>query len=73
MLHGCVRESGMLGDTFTEYLDRKIEQLDPVERAVLMIGLFEPVCAPWKIEGIPQDFSFGSHRSVGWEGSPSSL
>jgi glycine cleavage system aminomethyltransferase T/glycine/D-amino acid oxidase-like deaminating enzyme len=25
----------------------------------LMIGLFEPVCAPWKIEGIPQDFSFG--------------
>ena len=25
----------------------------------LMIGLFEPVCAPWKIEGIPNDFSFG--------------
>jgi 4-methylaminobutanoate oxidase (formaldehyde-forming) len=25
----------------------------------LMIGLFEPLCAPWKIEGIPQDFSFG--------------
>ena len=25
----------------------------------LMIGLFEPVCAPWKIDGIPQDFSFG--------------
>ncbi|MBM4373663.1 MAG: GcvT family protein [Deltaproteobacteria bacterium] len=25
----------------------------------LMIGMFEPVCAPWKIEGIPQDFSFG--------------
>jgi glycine cleavage system aminomethyltransferase T/glycine/D-amino acid oxidase-like deaminating enzyme len=25
----------------------------------LMIGLFEPKCAPWKIEGIPQDFSFG--------------
>jgi 4-methylaminobutanoate oxidase (formaldehyde-forming) len=25
----------------------------------LMIGLFEPVCAPWKIEGIPQDFTFG--------------
>ena len=26
----------------------------------LMIGLFEPVCAPWKVEGIPDDFSFGS-------------
>ncbi|MBN8611769.1 MAG: GcvT family protein [Deltaproteobacteria bacterium] len=25
----------------------------------LMIGLFEPVCAPWKIDGIPSDFSFG--------------
>lgn len=25
----------------------------------LMVGMFEPVCAPWKIEGIPQDFSFG--------------
>jgi 4-methylaminobutanoate oxidase (formaldehyde-forming) len=25
----------------------------------LMIGMFEPKCAPWKIEGIPSDFSFG--------------
>ncbi len=25
----------------------------------LMVGLFEPVCAPWKIERIPEDFSFG--------------
>ncbi|MFT3839223.1 MAG: FAD-dependent oxidoreductase [Myxococcaceae bacterium] len=25
----------------------------------LMIGMFEPVCAPWKIEGVPEDFSFG--------------
>lgn len=25
----------------------------------LMPGLFEPVCAPWKVEGIPPDFSFG--------------
>ena len=24
----------------------------------LMIGLFEPVCAPWKVEGIPGDSSF---------------
>jgi heterotetrameric sarcosine oxidase gamma subunit len=24
----------------------------------LMVGLFEPVCAPWKIEGIPADCSF---------------
>ncbi len=25
----------------------------------LMIGLFEPVCAPWNIDGAPEDFSFG--------------
>ena len=25
----------------------------------LMIGLFEPVCAPWKLNGIPDNFSFG--------------
>ena len=25
----------------------------------LMIGLFEPVCAPWNVKKIPQDFSFG--------------
>lgn len=25
----------------------------------LLIGLFEPLSAPWKVGGIPQDFSFG--------------
>jgi 4-methylaminobutanoate oxidase (formaldehyde-forming) len=25
----------------------------------LMLGLFEPVCAPWRVEGIPDGFSFG--------------
>ena len=25
----------------------------------LMIGLFEPICAPWNVGGIPEDFSFG--------------
>jgi glycine cleavage system aminomethyltransferase T/glycine/D-amino acid oxidase-like deaminating enzyme len=25
----------------------------------LMIGLFEPVCAPWNVDGVPEDFSFG--------------
>jgi 4-methylaminobutanoate oxidase (formaldehyde-forming) len=28
------------------------------EGAGLMVGLFEPVCAPWKIEGIPTDLPF---------------
>lgn len=29
------------------------------EMGGLMIGLFEPVCAPWKLAGVPDDFSFG--------------
>jgi glycine cleavage system aminomethyltransferase T/glycine/D-amino acid oxidase-like deaminating enzyme len=29
------------------------------EGSGLMIGLFEGVCAPWKVEGIPSNFSFG--------------
>jgi 4-methylaminobutanoate oxidase (formaldehyde-forming) len=29
------------------------------EMGGLMVGLFEPVCAPWKVEGVPQGFSFG--------------
>jgi 4-methylaminobutanoate oxidase (formaldehyde-forming) len=29
------------------------------ETGGLMIGLFEPVCAPWMVDGVPDDFSFG--------------
>ncbi|MFC1838472.1 FAD-dependent oxidoreductase [Thermodesulfobacteriota bacterium] len=29
------------------------------EMGGIMVGIFEPVCAPWKIKGIPDDFSFG--------------
>lgn len=32
----------------------------------LMIGLFEPVCAPWRVGGVPQDFSFGE-LSPDWD------
>ncbi|MBO0763898.1 MAG: GcvT family protein, partial [Hyphomicrobiaceae bacterium] len=28
------------------------------ESGGLLVGLFEPVCAPWKVEGIPADFCF---------------
>jgi 4-methylaminobutanoate oxidase (formaldehyde-forming) len=32
----------------------------------LMIGLFEPVCAPWSVGGVPDDFSFGT-LSPDWD------
>jgi len=25
----------------------------------IMVGMFEPECAPWRVDGIPADFSFG--------------
>ena len=30
------------------------------ETGGLMVGLFEPVAAPWRLDGIPLDFSFGT-------------
>jgi 4-methylaminobutanoate oxidase (formaldehyde-forming) len=30
------------------------------EVGAMMIGLFEPICAPWSVGGVPEDFSFGS-------------
>ena len=36
------------------------------ESGGLMIGLFEPKCAPWKLERIPDDFSFGKIPPV-WD------
>ena len=32
----------------------------------LMIGLFEPVCAPWHVDRIPEEFSFGE-LSPDWD------
>ncbi len=29
------------------------------ETGGMMVGLFEPDCAPWRVDGIPEDFSFG--------------
>jgi 4-methylaminobutanoate oxidase (formaldehyde-forming) len=36
------------------------------ETGGLMVGLFEPEAAPWRPEGIPQDFSFGT-LPADWE------
>jgi N utilization substance protein B len=38
---GCLRESDSLMGAISGVLDRPIEQLDPIERAALTIGVFE--------------------------------
>ena len=41
LLHGVIRDSEALSADLTPCLDRPIEQLSPVERAVLLVAAFE--------------------------------
>ena len=41
LLHGCIDEAGELDALLARHLDRRIEQLSPVEHGVLMIGTYE--------------------------------
>ena len=51
-LPGVSREAPVLEDPASYGYYRE-------EAGGLMIGLFEPEAAPWKVEGVPKDFSFG--------------
>lgn len=37
----CIEQSASLSQELTPYADRPIEQLDPIETAILMIGMYE--------------------------------
>jgi transcription antitermination protein NusB len=69
LLHGTVREADTLIDTFSEYLDRSTDQLDPVERAILMVGCYELMFCndvPWKVavnEAVNLAKMFGADES----------
>ena len=41
LLHGVIREADSLSADLTPCLDRPIEQLSPVERAVLLVAVYE--------------------------------
>jgi N utilization substance protein B len=41
LLHGCIREASQLDALLAVHLDRKTEQLSPVEHGVLLIGAYE--------------------------------
>lgn len=69
LLHGAVQEADTLIETFSEYLDRDLTQLDPVERAVLMMGSYELMFCPdvpWKVvvnEAVNLAKMFGAEES----------
>lgn len=43
LLHGSVREASALRERFMRYVDRPIDELSPIEHAVLLIGSYELV------------------------------
>ncbi|MGZ5215965.1 MAG: transcription antitermination factor NusB [Caldimonas sp.] len=65
LLHGCIREAAELDRRLGAHLDRKTEQLSPVEHAVLLIGAFELehcIDIPYKVainEAVELAKSFG--------------
>ncbi|MDE2149191.1 MAG: transcription antitermination factor NusB [Gammaproteobacteria bacterium] len=52
LLHGAVAAVPALHAALTPHLDRPLEQLDPVEHAVLLLGAYELLyqpTVPWKV------------------------
>ncbi|MEY2619340.1 MAG: hypothetical protein RL522_2342 [Pseudomonadota bacterium] len=52
LLHGCVREAAELDALVIPLLDRKLEEISPIERAVMWIGTYEfrhAADVPWRV------------------------
>lgn len=52
LLHGCIREAAELDALIVPLLDRKLEEISPIERAVMWIGTYEFLHAPdvpWRV------------------------
>ncbi|PZQ75205.1 MAG: transcription antitermination factor NusB [Variovorax paradoxus] len=52
LLHGSIRESAELDSLIAPLLDRKLEEISPIEHAVMWIGVYEfRHCAdvPWRV------------------------
>ena len=52
LLHGCILEAAQLDALIVPLLDRKLEEISPIERAVMWIGAYEFLHAadvPWRV------------------------
>jgi N utilization substance protein B len=52
LLHGCIREAAQLDALMAPLLDRKLEEISPIEHAVMWIGAYEFLHAPdvpWRV------------------------
>lgn len=66
LLQGCIARHQELVDAVSGYADRPWEQLDPIERAILLMGMFELVArldVPYRVvvnEGVELCKRFGA-------------
>lgn len=52
LLHGCIEQAGELDAMIVPLLDRKLEEISPIEHAVMWMGAYEFLhCAdvPWRV------------------------
>lgn len=52
LLHGCIQEAAELDALIVPLLDRKLEEISPIEHAVMWIGAYEFLHAPdvpWRV------------------------
>ena len=52
LLHGCIREAADLDRLILPLLDRKLEEISPIEHAVMWIGAYEMLHVaevPWRV------------------------
>lgn len=52
LLHGCINESAELDKLIVPLLDRKLEEISPIERGIMWIGTWEFIHAadvPWRV------------------------
>jgi len=66
LLKGCIGEAQKINEAIRPYIDRPLEQLDPVETGILMIGMFElenRIDVPYRVvinEGVDLCKRFGA-------------
>ncbi|TWO69075.1 transcription antitermination factor NusB [Caenimonas sedimenti] len=52
LLHGCIKEAAELDALIVPLLDRKLQEISPIERAVMWIGAYElrhVAEVPWRV------------------------
>ena len=52
LLHGCIREAADLDKLILPLLDRKLEEISPIEHAIMWIGAYEFLHVaevPWRV------------------------